>query len=96
MGNMYFDLTGSVMAKNIHTGDSVEIQFHPKGWKTQSFITGSGYDSDFNRLYDITGSWVDNIKVKSMRRCITETVWQNTLKNDPKQYGLTSFAIGLN
>ena len=47
-------------------------------------LEGYGFDFDGNKLFEIKGSWLDKITVKNMRRCTTETIWEQPepLEND--------------
>jgi hypothetical protein len=95
---MYFDLTGTIIAKNHYTGDTAELTLHPRGKSNKSSISGFGYDSRYNKLYEISGSWVDEIKIKNLRTCFTTVMWSQPepLDDHLHQYGLSQFATTLN
>ena len=95
---MQFDLSGTILAKNHHTGDTAELTLSSKGKSGKSAISGFGYDSNFNKLYEISGSWLDEIKIKNLRTCHTSVMWsQPKLLNDHQhQYGFSQFATTLN
>ena len=98
MGQMSFDLEGKVVAKNSRTGDLVEIDLVSKSWNTQPKMTGYGYDSQYNKLYEITGSWTNQVSVKNLRQCRTEQVWSEpaSLDQSHRQYGFSAFTTHLN
>jgi hypothetical protein len=89
MGTMYFDLTGKIKAINHATGAWAEIEFSPKKRSTLSSIEGYGFDNDGNKLFEIKGSWLDKITLKNLRRCTTETIWDQPppLENESQQFG---------
>ena len=98
MGQMYFDLSGTIVAKNHRTGDTAELTLHPRGKSGRSSISGFGYDANFNKLYEISGSWLDEIKMKNLRTCFTSTLWSQpeVLEDHQHQYGFSTFATSLN
>ena len=63
---MYFDLDGTATGKNFSTGDSIEIKYMPRKWNQLSKLQGSVKNSNGKVMYEIMGSWLDEIKVKNM------------------------------
>ena len=61
-------------------------------------MTGFGYDSQYNKLYEISGSWTNQVSVKSLRQCRTEQVWAEpaNLDQSHRQYGFSALTTHLN
>ena len=58
---MQYDLEGTLYGKNKTTGDTLEITFTPKGWKTERSLFGKVSDKDGNIIYTIKGLWLDEL-----------------------------------
>lgn len=63
---MYFDLDGPCSGKNFKTNDTIEMKFIPRKWNSQSKMEGIVKNSKGEKMYEISGSWVDEIKVKNL------------------------------
>jgi len=60
MGNMFLDLTGSIRAQNHISGAWAEITFNPRSWNSPiSTVTGFGFDRQGNKLFEVSGSWLN-------------------------------------
>ena len=67
----------------------------------KSVIQGFGYDKRGNKLFEISGSWLDKITVKNIRACSTDIIWQEDEQkvplNSSQQYDFNhEFSLGLN
>ena len=97
LGQASIDLSGKIEATNHSTGDTVELNFEPKTRSAPSKIKGTGYDKHSNKLFEISGSWLDAITLKDIRGCSSEQVWTSVASPNPQQYGFNHpFTLSMN
>lgn len=92
MGTIDIDLSGKIEASNTQTGEWLEIELQPKTWSNKtSILTGSAYDQRGVTRFQIQGSWNDGpIKIKNLRTCVWDTVWQADKPQPPMNgYGMS-------
>ena len=65
-GGMTFDIDGVTKAMNKSTGDSLELKFIPKSWSKPSKLEGTCKDKSGKVIYEISGSWLDQISIKKL------------------------------
>ena len=65
-GGMYFDIEDKSLGKNLKTGDSIEINFTPKSWTKPSKLEGTCKDRSGKVIYEISGSWLDQVSIKNV------------------------------
>lgn len=58
-------------------GEHMEIKFSVKGWTVDSRLKGWGYDKNGNKLWEISGSWLDKVELTNVRTGQQETLWTN-------------------
>ena len=95
---MYFDLEGEINAINHKTGDTLQIKFNPKSWRQPSHITGKAFDKSGKQKFEISGSWTDEIFVKSLQTGENNCVWtrEAPIEFFKEQYGMRKISILLN
>ena len=67
LGQVYIDFEGTIDAINHKTNEKAVIQFHPRGWTTDSLLIGSIFDSEGNEAYKLEGSWIDKVYMISTK-----------------------------
>jgi hypothetical protein len=73
---MYLDLHGTVKGTNKTTGDTCSITCNPKSWTSKSSLVGQCHDSFGKKLFEIHGSWQNEIYIKNIKRGTTELFWK--------------------
>lgn len=75
IGNIQFDLSGTIKALNDDSQDRVEITLKPG---TKDCLEGYGYDENGTKIFKLLGSWRDQITLTNLVRRNTEIVWQRS------------------
>lgn len=75
-GGLYTDLKNQVAAINHKTGEKVVVDFIEKvPGANDSQISGKAFDSDGNAVFEIKGSWLDQISITTLATGESEVVW---------------------
>lgn len=75
-GGVYPDYGGNIKAINHKTKERVELTYHDrKSEKGNSYVTGKAYNSTGRLVYEITGSWLNEIKVKNVITGDYDVAW---------------------
>lgn len=61
MGGMNLDLENTLKGVNETTGDTLEINFSAKTWRTDSSLHGVCKDKKGKTVFEISGNWADEI-----------------------------------
>ena len=56
-----------MVAKNLKTGERIEIELIPRDWWGRSKISGKAYNSHGEVIYELDGSWIDKIDIKNVK-----------------------------
>lgn len=73
---MYIDIGDTLEAYNHMTGESAEIKcIERQNDRKNSRIEGFIKDSKGEKVMEISGSWLDEIRVKDLKTSLTSTVW---------------------
>ena len=74
---MFVDVEGIVEGINHKTHEKVVVQFHPKVSPAKnSYVEGKAFDSQGKQIFEITGSWHNQIVLTHVENKISEVVWQ--------------------
>jgi len=66
-------------AKNLKTGHRIEIELTSKNWFSDSSLEGKCYDGDGKLVYELSGSWKDQIKMRNVKTSKEFVVWKENL-----------------
>ena len=83
MGEQYFDLDDKIQGKNHKTGERVDLKFVPRDKNGRSTIKGQCFDSRGTLVYELTGSWADQIQLINVQTKESETIWTENLELIP-------------
>ena len=61
IGKLYIDVAGECRVTNHSTGATGVIHFQERGWSSNSSLSGKIIDPYGNEVYEIEGSWIDEI-----------------------------------
>ena len=76
-GGNFPDLKSKSFGLNHKTGEKVEIDFIGKvSDEEESRLEGRGYDSNGNLVLEISGSWLDEIYIKTLATGNIESIWK--------------------
>lgn len=97
MGTMYFDMEGTILAKNKTTGDTLELTFNPKGWRSERSLNGKLTDKKGNTIYTIEGSWISEIFLIDSKGK-KEMIWKlpTPIEDAVRYYNFSPLTILLN
>ena len=78
IGNMYMDNYGETTTVNTKTGEKAKINYHRCGWfgKNYASVTGTICDGNGNEVYNLTGTWIDSVKIKKISTGEETLVWK--------------------
>lgn len=71
-GGVYCDFEGTSSCVNHKTGERVELKFFGRSGNKNSYLEGFGFDSENNKVIEISGSWLTTIELKDLRTGETE------------------------
>jgi hypothetical protein len=59
IGNLYLDLGGKSVIRNLTTGDYCELEYHKRGWSSSSAfkVDGEVYSKKKEVFFKIEGKW---------------------------------------
>ena len=98
-GTLFIDLDGYLKCKNHVTGHYIEIKFFQRHNATDlSQIQGEGFDANGVKLVEIFGSWLDEIKIKTIATGKVESIFKEKPlpQNAHLQYFFSKCALLLN
>lgn len=76
-GGTYVDFEGEITGINHTSGEKVVVNFHKKVSDTEnSKISGKAYDSTGNQIYEMFGSWLDKVELRTLETGEVETLWE--------------------
>ena len=61
-GTTYVDYYGELHVVNHKTGHKATVSFEPRGWTTESKVSGTVKDPNGTDLWTLRGSWANEIK----------------------------------
>ena len=65
-GSIIIDLEGTVKGINNTTGDTCQIVCTPKSWTESSHINGYSKDKNGKKIYEISGTWQNEVLIKHL------------------------------
>lgn len=100
MGKMWIDHSGTLRVVNHNSGDVVEIEFKPTGWRTTDpkRLEGYAYDSDGVPRYALEGYWNKYLRTRNLETGELVELWRRRPLPpwSDKMYNFTYFAMTLN
>jgi len=67
-------------AKSLKSGDKLEIKMIPQDWNGRSTVKGKVYNSKGQHVYDISGSWFDEMFITNKKTGEKKTLWKENLQ----------------
>mmetsp|Transcript_10612 Transcript_10612/g.16197 ORF Transcript_10612/g.16197 Transcript_10612/m.16197 type:complete len:211 (-) Transcript_10612:56-688(-) len=92
------DLEGLTKGKNHKTGHTFEMKYYQQKGKSMSRIEGKCFNREGTQVYELTGSWMNEIVLKNLKTGFSEVVWKepSLLADAHMQYFFNQIAVNMN
>jgi hypothetical protein len=98
LGSMNFELDGEIIGTNETTGDTIELKFFPRKWRSQSYVVGTVKDKEGVIHHKLSGSWTTEIVLTNTKTGESEVILKcpEPVENSHRWYHFSKLGIQLN
>ncbi len=98
IGQFTVDLDGLTLGKNHKTGHTFQMKYLQQKGKQMSRFEGKCFDRSGTPVYELTGSWMNEIVLTNLKTGHREEIWKepSLLPDAHMQYFYNSIAVSLN